>query len=174
MRHVFGITGWKNTGKTTLTVRLVEHFAARGIVVSTIKHAHHAADVDQEGTDSFKHRSAGAREVVLATPLRFALMHELRSGEDEPSLDALLARMEPVDLILVEGYKRENFPKIMAYRTDGATGRSGIDIPNIVAYASDNPDEHTDAEVPVFHADDIEAIADFILGFVGLAEAEGT
>ncbi len=173
MKRIFGVTGWKNSGKTWLTTRLVENLTSRGIGVSTVKHAHHGADVDREGTDSFKHRAAGAREVMLATPHRFALMHELRPGEDEPPLDALLARMEDVDLILIEGFKRDAFPKIMAHRREGAPGKPGAEIPGVVALAADDPDAHADAAVPVFHIDDIEAIADFILVHVGLKREEG-
>lgn len=173
MRRVFGITGWKNAGKTTLTMRLVEHITSLGFSVSTIKHAHHAADVDREGTDSHKHRTAGAREVMLATPSRFALMHELRAGEDEPALEALLERMAPVDLVLIEGFKREPFPKIMIHRHEGGTDRTSDDIPGIAAFASDNPDAEQGAQLPVFHVDDIEAIAGFILRYSGLALGEG-
>ena len=108
---VFGITGWKNSGKTTLVVRLVEEFTARGFRVSTVKHAHHAFDIDREGTDSHRHRVAGASEVALVSGRRWALMHELRD-DDEPALGEILARLSPCDLVLIEGYKREAHAKI--------------------------------------------------------------
>jgi len=103
---VFGITGWKNSGKTTLTERLVAEITSRGITVSTIKHAHHSVDVDQPGKDSFRHRAAGAGEVILASAYRWAIMHELR-GAEEPSVDALLAKLSPVDIVLIEGFKKK-------------------------------------------------------------------
>ena len=110
---VLGITGWKNSGKTTLTERLVRELTRRGWKISTVKHAHHAFDIDKEGTDSFRHRQAGAAEVAIVSGNRWALMHELR-GEDEPRLEAILARLAPCDLVLIEGYKRESHPKIEA------------------------------------------------------------
>ena len=101
-QRVFGITGWKNSGKTTLAERLVTELTSRGWRVSTIKHAHHAFDIDKEGTDSFRHRAAGASEVAIVAGSRWALMHELR-GEEEPSLDEIVARLAPCDIVLVEG-----------------------------------------------------------------------
>ena len=124
-------TGWKNAGKTGLMERLVAEFTARGMSVSTIKHAHHAVDVDQPGTDSYRHREAGAREVVLASARRFAVMHELRDAE-EPTLEALIARLAPVDLVLVEGYKRAPHPKIEAYR---AAAKENADYPPVLTEA---------------------------------------
>ena len=116
-QRVFGITGWKNSGKTTLTERLVAELTRRGWKVSTVKHAHHDFDIDKEGTDSFRHRQAGASEVAIVSGRRWALMHELR-GEDEPPLDVVLARLAPCDLVLVEGYKRESHKKIETRRAD--------------------------------------------------------
>lgn len=161
---IYGVTGWKNNGKTGLMERLVAEFCARGLSVSTLKHAHHETDVDQPGTDSFRHRSAGASEVVLASPRRIAIMQELR-GAEEPSLTELLARMRPVDLILIEGFKRENHPKIEAHRAE--TGRALIapNDPAIRAVASDVP---LDLDRPVFDLDDTQKIADFIAGELGL------
>lgn len=161
MAHrVFGITGWKNSGKTTLTERLVTELVGRGWKVSTIKHAHHDFDIDKPGADSFRHREAGATEVAIVSGRRWALMHELR-GEDEPTLDQVLARLAPCDLVLVEGYKRENHLKIEARRLE-AKDRSPLTSkdPAIVAIASDHPAE--DEQVPVFGIDDIKAIADFV------------
>lgn len=157
--RVYGVTGWKNAGKTTLTERLVAEFCARGLSVSTVKHAHHRADVDQPGSDSHRHRSAGAHEVVLASQARIAIMHELR-GEAEPELDALLARLTPVDLVLVEGYKRARHPKIEAHRAPAGNALIAPGDPTIRAVASDTPLE---LDRPVLPLDDTAAIADFIL-----------
>ena len=168
MKRVFGITGWKNAGKTTLTVRLVEHLTGRGFGVSTIKHAHHSADIDHEGTDSYKHRQAGAKEVMLATPSRFALMHELRSGRPEPPLKELLDRMGEADLILVEGYKRESFPKLMIMREADDESAALKDIPNIAAFVYEKPALAPERGKPVFTINDISGIAAFILAQVGL------
>ena len=165
-QRIIGITGWKNSGKTTLTERLVAEFVARGLRVSTVKHAHHAFDIDQPGTDSFRHRAAGAGEVAIVSGNRWALMHELR-GESEPSLDDVLARLSPCDLVIVEGYKREGHLKIETRRREAKDTRPlSTDDPNIVAVASDHalPDEN----LPVFPIDDIAAMADFITSRLGL------
>lgn len=161
---VWGITGWKNTGKTTLTERLVAHFTASGLTVSTIKHAHHDTDVDQPGRDSYRHRAAGASEVIVASPNRWALMHELR-GADEPPFEDLLAHLSPVDLVLVEGYKRGPHPKIETHRA--TTGRD-LMAPenNIRAVASDVA--LPDLGLPVFDLNDIDAIAAYIRAQVSL------
>ncbi len=157
---VYGVTGVKNSGKTTLMERLVAEIGARGYTVSTVKHAHHVTDIDQPGRDSHRHREAGAREVMLASPRRWALMRELR-GEDEPPLEALLARMSPVDLVLVEGYKAGPHPKLEVHRA--ATGRPplALETPSIRAVAADTAPGGL--EVPVLDLDDVGAIADFIL-----------
>lgn len=162
--RVYGVTGWKNSGKTHLMERLVAEVCGRGMTVSTVKHAHHAAETDQPGRDSYRHREAGAREVILASPRRWALMHELR-GAPEPALADLLARLTPVDLVLIEGFKREAHPKIEAHRA--ATGRPLLapDNPTVRAVASDAA---AVAGVPVFDLDDTARIADFILSEVGL------
>jgi molybdopterin-guanine dinucleotide biosynthesis adapter protein len=165
-QRIIGITGWKNSGKTTLTERLVAEFVARGLRVSTVKHAHHAFDIDQPGTDSFRHRAAGAGEVAIVSGNRWALMHELR-GESEPSLDDVLARLSPCDLVIVEGYKREGHLKIETRRREAKDTRPlSTDDPNIVAVASDHalPGE----TLPVFPIDDIAAMADFITSRLGL------
>ena len=168
MTHrVFGITGWKNSGKTTLTERLVTELVGRGWRVSTIKHAHHDFDIDKPGADSFRHREAGATEVAIVSGRRWALMHELRN-ETEPTLDEVLARISPCDLVLVEGYKREHHLKIEARRLE-AKDRSPLTLndPSIIAIASDHPVEGE--QVPVFGIDDITAIADFVEVRTGLA-----
>lgn len=155
---VYGVTGWKNAGKTGLMERLVAEFTARGFTVSTIKHAHHAVDVDQPGTDSYRHRQAGAQEVVLASTGRIAIMQELRAAP-EPALDDLLARLSPADLVLVEGYKREAHPKVEAYREAAGNPLIARENPTIRAVASDVPLE---LDQPVLDLDDTGAIADFI------------
>jgi molybdopterin-guanine dinucleotide biosynthesis protein B len=160
MSPVFGVTGWKNSGKTTLVTRLVSEFTRRGLNVSTVKHAHHAFDIDKPATDSFRHREAGAREVMIVSGHRWALMHELQ-GEAEPPLDAALRRLSPCDLILIEGYKRENHPKIEARRLAAArTEPLAPDDPSIRAVAADHPAEGNGR--PVFQLDDVSGIADFI------------
>jgi len=158
--RVFGITGWKNSGKTTLTEKLVAELVRRGWRVSTVKHAHHEFDIDKEGTDSFRHRQAGATEVAVVSGRRWALMHELRD-EEEPALDAILSRLAPADIVIVEGYKREGHRKIETRRLDARdrTPLSASD-PNIVAVAADFPQEGE--ALPVFDLDDIAAIADFV------------
>lgn len=166
-RNVFGITGWKNSGKTTLTVALVEELTRRGWKVSTVKHAHHAFDIDKDGTDSFRHRQAGASEVAIVSGNRWALMHELRD-EEEPALASILERLAECDLVLVEGYKREPHRKIETRRV-GARDTTPLtrDDPNIVAVAAD----HVVAgeAVPVFKLDDIATIADFVETACGLS-----
>ncbi|MET3792615.1 molybdopterin-guanine dinucleotide biosynthesis protein B [Aquamicrobium terrae] len=166
-RRIFGITGWKNSGKTTLTARLVSELVARGWKVSTVKHAHHDFDIDKEGTDSHRHRQAGAREVAIVSGRRWALMHEL-DGEDEPALGDILARLAPCDLVLVEGYKRESHLKIEARRR-GARDHTPLarNDANIVAVAADFP--QPGEVLPVFDIDDVAAIADFIEVATGLS-----
>jgi len=162
--RLYGIVGWKNAGKTGLMERLVTEITGRGISVSTIKHAHHSFDVDHPGKDSHRHRVAGATEVLLASRNRFALMHELR-GEDEPILSALLEKLAPVDLVLVEGYKRDSHPKVEAHRAETGNPLIAPDDPTVHAVASDTA---LDLDRPVFDLDDTRAIADFILQEVGL------
>ncbi|MCA0046162.1 molybdopterin-guanine dinucleotide biosynthesis protein B [Mesorhizobium sp. B283B1A] len=165
-RRVFGITGWKNSGKTTLTEKLVAEFVRRGWKVSTVKHAHHDFDIDKPGADSFRHRQAGATEVAIVSGNRWALMHELR-GEDEPPLDGILSRLAPCDIVLVEGYKRESHRKIETRRLEAKdrTPLSASD-PNIVAVAADFA--IADKNLPVFALDDVKSIADFIERTTGL------
>ena len=167
IQRVFGITGWKNSGKTTLTEKLVAELCRRGWTVSTVKHAHHGFDIDQEGADSFRHRAAGASEVAIVSGRRWALMHELR-GEQEPSLDAILARLGPCDIVLVEGYKREPHRKIETRRlvAKDTTPLSATD-PAIVAIASDVT--LASEILPVFDLDDVGLIADFIEATTGLS-----
>ncbi|QFT82864.1 Molybdopterin-guanine dinucleotide biosynthesis adapter protein [Roseovarius sp. THAF27] len=161
---LYGVVGWKNAGKTGLMERLVTEITGRGFSVSTVKHAHHRFDVDHPGKDSHRHRVAGATEVLLASRNRFALMHELRD-EDEPSLDALLSKLAPVDLVLIEGYKRDAHPKVEAHRSVTGNPLIAPDDPTIRAVASDTA---LDLDRPVFDLDDTKAIADFILAETGL------
>lgn len=164
--RVFGITGYKNNGKTVLTCKLVEHFVSQGRSVSTIKHAHHDADIDQPGRDSYRHRAAGATEVLLSTSGRWMHVRELR-GEDEPALEAHLERLSPVDLVLVEGFKRDRHPKIEVHRAEAGTALIAAGDPTIVAIATDEalPDHGR----PIFALDDVAAIARFIEAHLGLA-----
>ncbi|MCU0827676.1 MAG: molybdopterin-guanine dinucleotide biosynthesis protein B [Tabrizicola sp.] len=161
---VYGVIGWKNSGKTSLMERLVADISRRGFSVSTVKHVHHEVDLDQPGKDTFRHREAGAREVVLASRNRFALMVEHRGPE--PELPAILSRLAPVDLILVEGYKRDPHPKVEVWRAE--TGQSLIqpDDPLVRAVATDAA---LDLPVPVLDLNDTSAVADFILREAGLA-----
>ena len=161
---LFGVVGWKNAGKTGLMERLVTEITGRGITVSTVKHAHHSFDVDHPGKDSFRHRTAGASEVLLASGNRFALMHELR-GAAEPPLAELLTRLSPVDLVLIEGYKRDEHPKVEAHRAVTGNPLIAPDDPTVRAVAADVP---LDLDRPVFDLNDTSAIADFILSEVGL------
>jgi molybdopterin-guanine dinucleotide biosynthesis protein B len=163
---VFGIAGWKNSGKTTLAARLVAELTERGYAITAIKHAHATFDIDQPGRDSYRLREAGARRVILSSPKRWALVHELGNCS-ELSFKAILAEAGRCDLVLVEGFKRESFSKI-EIRREGATsllpltGTSGV-----VAIASDRPDHETDP-VPIFHLNDIRGMADFIVGHTKL------
>lgn len=168
MMRLYGVTGWKNSGKTGLMERLVREITGRGFTVSTVKHAHHTFDVDQPGKDSHRHRMAGAGQVLLASRTRVALMTELR-GEEEPGLDHLLGQLAPCDLVLVEGYKRDGHPKIEAHRA--ATGQPLIapDDATVRAVASDQmADVAITLDRLVFDLDDTKSIADFILAEVGL------
>ena len=170
-QRVFGVTGWKNSGKTTLLTRLVSEFARRGFNVSTVKHAHHEFDIDTPGTDSFRHREAGAREVVIVSGNRWALMHELRD-EVEPSMEDAIGRLSPCDLVLVEGYKREAHPKIEARRTNSARATPlAPDDPSILAVAADH--ETDTGALPRFDIDDIAGIADFIQAQTKLGRRDG-
>jgi molybdopterin-guanine dinucleotide biosynthesis adapter protein len=168
--RIFGIAGWKNSGKTDLTARLVAEFTRRGYGISTIKHAHHDFDIDKVGTDSYRHRQAGAHEVTIVSGTRYAIMHELR-GDPEPAFEEVLARLSPCDLVLIEGYKREPIPKIEARRLESAKREPlAPQDPHIVAIAADHP--VADTSLPVFNLDDTDAIADFISSTIGLKSAE--
>ena len=153
--RVFGVTGWKNAGKTTLVEKLVAEFVRRGWRVNTIKHGHHAMDIDQPGRDSYRHRAAGATEVAVVGGHRYAIMRE----QEEPTLAEVLARLAPAELTLIEGYKRESHRKIEVRA--GGEPLAPRD-PHIVAVASDEPPG--EGQLPWFRRDDVAGIADFIAG----------
>ena len=160
---VYGVIGWKNSGKTSLMERLVADITGRGFSVSTVKHVHHSVDLDQPGKDTFRHRQAGAREVVLASADRLAILVEHRGPE--PELPEVLARLAPVDLVLVEGYKRDAHPKVEVWRAE--TGQPLIQTadPLVRAVATDAA---LSLPVPVLDLNDTGAVAGFILREVGL------
>jgi len=158
--RLYGVTGWKNNGKTTLVERLVAEIGGRGLSVSTIKHAHHALDLDTPGRDSWRHREAGAQEVLVAGGARWALLHELRGGA-EPPLAELVAHLSPVDLVIVEGYKRDAHRKIEVRRAEAARDLIAAGDDSIRALATDAPVAGFDR--PQFDLDDITGIADFVL-----------
>lgn len=158
--RVIGLAGWSGSGKTTLLTRLIPEFNRRGVKVSTVKHAHHAFDLDTPGKDSWAHRQAGAAEVLVSSGKRWALLHELR-GEPEAALPELLARLSPVDLVIVEGFKRDPHAKLEVYRAANAKPPLHPGDPSIVAIASDVA--FPDAGRPVVGLDDVSAIADRLL-----------
>ncbi|MGH6988558.1 MAG: molybdopterin-guanine dinucleotide biosynthesis protein B [Stellaceae bacterium] len=166
MPRLFGLAGWSGSGKTTLLEKLVPVLTARGLAVSTVKHAHHDFDLDRPGKDSWRHRQAGAREVMVASARRWALVHELR-GAAEPTLDQLVAAMSPVDLVLIEGFKREPYPKLEIHR-------AGLGKPLIAPTDSDIVAIATDLvldgiALPRLDLADVGAIAGFIIDYCGLA-----
>ena len=157
--RLIGLAGWSGSGKTTLLVKLLPALIARGRSVSTLKHAHHAFDVDQPGKDSHDHRLAGAQEVLISSARRWALMHELRD-EPEPTLRELVGHLSPVDLIIVEGFKTENHPKLEVHRS--AVGKPLLypNDPHVVAIASDL--RPPNVQLPFADLDDIARIADLV------------
>ena len=158
--RIIGLAGWSGSGKTTLITKAIPRLIARGHKVSTLKHAHHGFDLDQPGKDSFMHRAAGATEVAISSAKRFAVLHELRD-EPEWDLPALLGKLSRVDLVLVEGFKRDAFPKLEVHRADNGKPLLHPDDPHIVAIASDRP--LPQAKVPVIDLNDIEAVVDLLL-----------
>ena len=163
--RVFGLAGWSGSGKTTLMVNLLPEIIARGITVSTVKHAHHEFDIDRPGKDSYEHRRAGATEVMISSANRWALMHELR-GVKDPPLEMLIDHMSPVDLLLVEGFKWEAHPKIEVHRQAINKPLLQPDYPHIIAVASDK--DLPKVNVPVLPLGDAVVITDFILDAVAL------
>lgn len=153
--RMIGLAGWSGAGKTTLLTRVIPLFVARGLRVSTIKHAHHSFDVDVPGKDSWQHREAGASEVMVSSGRRFALMRELR-GEPELTLPELLAKMSPVDLLIVEGFKADRHPKVEVHRAANDKPFLHPRDSAIVGLATDAPPT---ADIPTIHLDDIVGIA---------------
>ncbi|MGI9477114.1 MAG: molybdopterin-guanine dinucleotide biosynthesis protein B [Hyphomicrobiaceae bacterium] len=164
---IVGIVGWKNSGKTTLAVRLVEELTSRGLRIATIKHAHHALRLDEEGTDSARHRAAGAAQVAVVSQKRWALMTE----GPEPDFADVVANLEPCDLIVVEGYKSQPIAKIEARRHGSEPGFGLAERDDkVIAIAADDAVEG--ARVPVFELDDVRRIADFVVETFAIAPAE--
>ncbi|TVR84916.1 MAG: molybdopterin-guanine dinucleotide biosynthesis protein B [Rhodospirillales bacterium] len=163
---VFGIAGWSGSGKTTLMVRLLPRLIGLGLTVSTLKHTHERVDLDRPGKDTFRHREAGATDVMLVSASRWTLMHELR-GRPEPPLAEMLRHMTPVDLVLVEGFKHLGHDKLEVHRPVLGMPLLCRGDPAIVAVASDLP--LPDVAVPVLGLDDVEAIAAFVVAHLGLA-----
>lgn len=161
---VFGIAGWSNAGKTTLIERLLPRLTSRGLRVSLVKHAHVKFDVDRPGKDSYRFREAGAAEVLISSPVRWALMHEHR-GDAEPGLPDLLARLSDCDLALVEGWKHDPIAKLEVHRVANGKPLLAPDDAGILAIASDAP---VVSALPRFHLDDIDAIAAFVVAATGL------
>jgi molybdopterin-guanine dinucleotide biosynthesis protein B len=158
--RIIGLAGWSGSGKTTLITKLIPLLVARRLRVSTLKHAHHGFDLDQPGKDSFFHRAAGATEVIISSARRWAILHELRE-EPEWDLAALVKKISPVDLVLVEGFKRDKFPKLEIHRIANGKPLLHTEDPHIVAVASDSAVPA--ARVPVVDLNDIELIADLLL-----------
>ena len=163
---VFGIAGYSGSGKTTLLEKLIPCFTARGLKVSVIKHAHHGFDIDRPGKDSYRHREAGAAEVLLSCHDRWALMHERRS-EGEISLEELLGRLAPCDLVLIEGFKQEPVPKLEVYRPENGKPPLFPERQDIVAVATDVVLETT---LPCLPLNDVERIAEFVMTTLQLQE----
>lgn len=168
-RAIFGLAGWSGSGKTTLAEQLIAELAGRGLTVATIKHAHHDFEADIEGKDSWRHRKAGARQVLVSSARRSALFTERAPSETEPQLAALLAALEPADLVLVEGFKRDPLPKLEIWRA--CVGKPPLWQQDdwIVALATDSPPENL--ALPVFALSDAAGMADFICGFCQLETA---
>lgn len=165
MTRVIGVAGFKNAGKTTLVERLVAELTGRGHLISTVKHAHHSFDIDHEGRDSFRHRKAGASEVAVVSRHRWAIIHESRGGE-EPTLDDILAKLVPCDLVIVEGYKRDSHDKIEVRNLGLSHPQLAGTDPTVVAIAANGP--VMNAPVPVFDRDDVRTLASFIEKHTGL------
>jgi molybdopterin-guanine dinucleotide biosynthesis adapter protein len=165
---VFGFAGYSGSGKTTLIEQLIPLFVAKGLRISLIKHAHHSFDIDKPGKDSYRHREAGASEVLISSGQRWVLMHELR-GDQEPDLGAQIQQLSSCDLVLIEGYKRAEIPKIEIYRASVGKPLLHPQDPHIVALASDSADPANANGLPILDLNNTGAIASFILSYCGLA-----
>ncbi|MCB1769912.1 MAG: molybdopterin-guanine dinucleotide biosynthesis protein B [Candidatus Competibacteraceae bacterium] len=163
---ILGVSGWSGCGKTTLIVALIPRLQALGLTVSTLKHAHHDVDLDTPGKDTWRHREAGAQEVMLVTGRRWALLHELRQ-EHEPALDELVAHLQPVDVVLVEGWKASAYPKLEIWRPSAVDQPPRFPVdPTIIAVAGEpglDAAPYGRPDVPVFLLTDLEGIANFIV-----------
>ncbi|MEN9560103.1 MAG: Molybdopterin-guanine dinucleotide biosynthesis adapter protein [Pseudomonadota bacterium] len=168
-QRVFGFAGWSGSGKTTLIEKVIAHLCHRGYRISLVKHAHHEFDIDHPGKDSFRHRQAGAAEILISSARRWALMHEIASPEAELSLAQALAQLSPCDLVLVEGYKHASIPKLEVYRASVGKPLLHQQDPYIQAIASEKSELGALPALPCFALDDIAGIAHFILKAVGLA-----
>jgi molybdopterin-guanine dinucleotide biosynthesis protein B len=162
---VFGFAGWSGSGKTTLIEKLIPRLVARGLRVSLIKHAHHTFDVDQPGKDSYRHRQAGASEILVTSSRRWVLMHELR-GAHEPSFDEQIKHLSPCDLLFVEGFKFAPIPKLEVWRSETGEGLLHPNDPHIVAVASD---AKVETKLPLLNLNDPAAIESFIVKHLELA-----
>lgn len=163
--QILGIAGWQNSGKTTLLKNLILNFAKKGLTVSTVKHAHHSFDIDKPGKDSYEHRQSGAQEVLISSKHRWALIHE-QGNQTEPNLDELLSKLKPVDLVLVEGFKKENHTKLEVHRDKLGKELICQTDPKIFMIASDI--KLSGLNVPVFNINDYDAISDFIIEYLKL------
>lgn len=166
---VFGLVGWSGSGKTELMVKLLPELKRRGFKVSTMKHTHHNFDMDKPGKDSYRHREAGAEEVMVTSGRRWALVHELRE-EPEPDMDSLIEQMTPVDLLLIEGFKRNNHAKLEVSRVETGKSLIAADDDTIVAVACDAQLEGL--SIPVLDLDDVTAVADFIVKHTGAVPSQ--
>jgi molybdopterin-guanine dinucleotide biosynthesis protein B len=162
---IFGFAGWSGSGKTTLIEKLIPRFVGAGLRVSLIKHAHHTFDVDQPGKDSYRHRHAGAAEVLVTSSRRWVLMHELR-GAHEPPFEEQIKRLSPCDLLLVEGFKHAPIPKLEVWRATLGEPLLHPNDPHIVAVATD---ARVDTRLPLLDLNDDAAVARFILAYLRLA-----
>jgi molybdopterin-guanine dinucleotide biosynthesis protein B len=162
---VLGVAGYSGSGKTTLLEQLVPRLVARGLRVSVVKHAHHAVEIDRPGKDSWRHRAAGAQEVLVTSSSRWAIVRELR-GAAEPTLEEHIARLSPCDLVLVEGWKRSTIPKLEMHRRAGGRPSLWDTDANIVAVATDEP---LPTSLPQFGLDAYDAIVEFLLDYLALA-----
>lgn len=163
--QILGIAGWQNSGKTTLLKNLILNFAKKGLTVSTVKHAHHSFDIDKPGKDSYEHRQSGAQEVLISSKHRWALIHE-QGNQTEPNLDELLSKLKPVDLVLVEGFKKENHTKLEVHRDKLGKELICQTDPKICMVASDI--KLSGLNVPVFDINDYDAISEFIIEYLKL------
>lgn len=174
---IVGLAGWSGAGKTTLVCKLIPALRRRGLTVSTVKHAHHNFDVDTPGKDSYEHRKAGATEVLVSSGNRWALMHELRE-EPEPCVETLLSKLAPVDLVIIEGFKREGHQKLEVWRRSVGKPLLATEDSQVLAICSDGPvpeaDDLPQGPRPVLDLNDVESIVDFLIEAVGLGTISAT